>query len=101
MTYPPFLEYDEGDGPLLAYEDDSDDDFDPEDDSDDEIDNTTLSAFDQIDELAFFMEHLCTMQREPQIYQQLIEGLPEETRNRLGRFEEEVSRRQKAQAECD
>jgi hypothetical protein len=91
-------EYD-GEGGLFGYDDDSDDDYDPDDDSDDEGDDTTLSPFDQIDELAFFMEHLYAMQREPQIYQQLVGGMPDEMKTRLGRFEEEVVKRQKVKAE--
>ena len=88
-------DYDEAEGTLFAYEDDSDDDYDPDDESEDESDSTALSPFDQIDELAFFLEHLCGMRnREPHLYNQLMGGLSDELKGRLGKFEEEVSRRQ-------
>ena len=63
-------------------------------DDDDDEETDSISPFDKIDELLYFMEQLNNcMQREPQAYQQVISTLPQELQHRLSQFEEEAQKR--------
>jgi hypothetical protein len=83
----------------MGEEDDEDDDSDYDPDSDDsdleDFEGDSLSPIDNLDELAFFLTQLHTfVQREGVLGQQLMGGINENLKGRLGQFEEEAKRRE-------
>mgnify|MGYP003642963144 CR=1 FL=1 len=79
-----------------GYDDDDDDDDDEPLFSDDEDDDVTLerSPIDDVDELTYFVQHLhSAMQREHDIYTNLIGELPQNVRQTLDFLGNEVEQR--------
>ena len=89
-------DYGQGYG-IGADDDDDDSEYDPDsDDSDiEDFEGDSLSPIDNLDELAFFLTQLNTfVQREGMLGQQLMCGMNENLKGRLGQFEEEAKRRE-------